>query len=129
MMTIKSSTMPETGLNIETLFLVPRAKLIFIFLNMILSGAGVTLSEIWCCASGDMIWQLVVPYIFLLEARINQSGAKVVAERSEAQRLPCNLFFLPLIPDPSPARGEGSKYAVRLRFANRTYLADGIAVN
>ncbi len=46
MMTIKSSIMPETGLNIETLFLVPRAKLIFVFLNMILSGTGVTLSEI-----------------------------------------------------------------------------------
>ncbi len=52
-----------------------------------------------------------------------------MAERSEAQRLPRTLFFLPLIPDPSPARGEGSKYAVRLRFANRTYVTDGIAVS
>ena len=103
--------MPETGLNIETLFLVPRAKLIFVFLNMILSGAGVTLSEIWYCASGDMIWRLVVPYIFLLETRINQSGAKVVAERSEAQRLPCNLFFLP--PHPRPFSRKGRREQIR----------------
>ncbi len=34
-------------------------------------------------------------------------------------------FFLPLIPDPSPARGEGSNAvtAARLRFANRTCVA------
>ena len=38
-------------------------------------------------------------------------------------------FFLPLIPDPSPARGEGSKHVVRLHFANRNYVADYIAVN
>ena len=32
-------------------------------------------------------------------------------------------FFLPLIPNPSPARVEGRKHVVRLRFANRTYVA------
>ncbi|WP_162518986.1 hypothetical protein [Aeromonas dhakensis] len=126
-MTIKSSITPETGLNIETLFLVPRAKLIFIFLNMILSGVGLTLPAIWYCTSGDMNWRLVALYIFLLETRINQSGAKVVAERSPVFTV---KSILPSPhPNPSPARGEGSKYAVRLRFANRTYLADGIAVN
>ncbi|HDZ8879397.1 hypothetical protein J4G66_20145 [Aeromonas dhakensis] len=109
MMTIKSSTMPETGLNIETLFLVPRAKLIFIFLNMILSGAGVTLSEIWCCASGDMIWQLVVPYIFLLEARINQSGAKVVAERSSTFTVKSLLPY----PHPRPFSRKGRREQIR----------------
>ncbi len=46
-----------------------------------------------------------------------------------AQRFPHISF--PLILDPSPARGEGSNKVtfVRLRFANRTYVADGIAVN
>ncbi|MFH6576747.1 hypothetical protein ACHMWS_17320, partial [Aeromonas caviae] len=33
---------------------------------------------------------------------VTQLDLQALVERSEAQRLPRNLFFLPLIPDPSP---------------------------